>query len=156
MSHKLVFLKCFSKNKLWKEWCDKAWIQTKAEFLAGGTNTASGSSSYQNKTTTDPVRTPDCSASKHHKNIFLQIFRECKIILFLAWIFYRQNRRISLTCRIRSGLIILPHSEFWSYFIWTGILCSVAEPEPPGAATFRVEPEPIFYLAGTERRSRLF
>ena len=103
MSHKLVFLKCFSKNKLWKEWCDKAWIQTKAEFLAGGTNTASGSSSYQNKTTTDPVRTPDCSASKHHKNIFLQIFRECKIILFLAWIFYRQNRRISLTCRIRSG-----------------------------------------------------
>ena len=25
-----------------------------------------------------------------------------------------------------------------------------------GAATFRVEPEPIFYLAGAESRSRLF
>ena len=24
----------------------------------------------------------------------------------------------------------------------------VSEPEPPGAASFRVEPEPIFYLAG--------
>ena len=33
---------------------------------------------------------------------------------------------------------------------------SVAEPEPPGAATFRVEPEPIFLLAGAESRSRLF
>ena len=29
---------------------------------------------------------------------------------------------------------------------------SVAEPEPPGAATLRVEPEPIFYLAGAESR----
>ena len=26
---------------------------------------------------------------------------------------------------------------------------SVVEPEPPGAATFRVEPEPIFYLTGS-------
>ena len=25
---------------------------------------------------------------------------------------------------------------------------SIAEPEPPGATTFRVEPEPIYYLAG--------
>ena len=33
---------------------------------------------------------------------------------------------------------------------------SVAEPEPPGAATFRVEPEPIFLLAEAESRSRLF
>ena len=33
---------------------------------------------------------------------------------------------------------------------------SVAEPEPPGAATFRVEPKPIFLLAGAESRSRLF
>ena len=33
---------------------------------------------------------------------------------------------------------------------------SVAELEPPEAATVRVEPEPIFYLAGAERRSRLF
>ena len=30
------------------------------------------------------------------------------------------------------------------------------EPEPPGAATFRVVPEPIFLLAGVESRSRLF
>ena len=36
------------------------------------------------------------------------------------------------------------------------VITSVAEPEPPGAATFRVEPEPIFYLAGAESRSRLF
>ena len=27
---------------------------------------------------------------------------------------------------------------------------SVAEPEPPGAATFRMEPGPIFLLAGAE------
>ena len=33
---------------------------------------------------------------------------------------------------------------------------SVAEPKPPGAATFRVEPEPIFLLAGAESRTRLF
>ena len=33
---------------------------------------------------------------------------------------------------------------------------SVAEPEPPGAATFRVEPEPIFLFAVAESRSRLF
>ena len=33
---------------------------------------------------------------------------------------------------------------------------SVAEPEPPGAATFRVEPEPIFLLAGAESWSRFF
>ena len=32
----------------------------------------------------------------------------------------------------------------------------VAEPEPPGTATFRVWPEPIFLLAGAESRSRLF
>ena len=34
--------------------------------------------------------------------------------------------------------------------------CCVAEPEPPGAATFRVEPAPIFLLAEAESRSRLF
>ena len=28
--------------------------------------------------------------------------------------------------------------------------------EPPGAATFRVWPEPIFLLAGADSRSRLF
>ena len=28
------------------------------------------------------------------------------------------------------------------------------EPGPPGAATLRVEPEPIFLLAGAESRSR--
>ena len=33
---------------------------------------------------------------------------------------------------------------------------SVAEPEPPGAATFRAAPEPIFFLGGAGRRSRLF
>ena len=33
---------------------------------------------------------------------------------------------------------------------------SVAEPEPPEAAAFRVEPEPIFLLAGAKSRSRLF
>ena len=35
---------------------------------------------------------------------------------------------------------------------------SVAEPEPPGAATFRVAPEPelIFFLAGAGSRSRIF
>ena len=34
-------------------------------------------------------------------------------------------------------------------------MTSVAEPEPPGAATFRVEPEPIFFMAGPKSRSRL-
>ena len=33
---------------------------------------------------------------------------------------------------------------------------SVAEPEPPGAATFRAAPEPIFFLVGAGSRSRLF
>ena len=33
---------------------------------------------------------------------------------------------------------------------------SVAESEPPGAATSRVEPEPIFLLAEAESQSRLF
>ena len=33
---------------------------------------------------------------------------------------------------------------------------SVVKPEPPGVATFRVEPEPIFLLAGAESRTRLF
>ena len=33
---------------------------------------------------------------------------------------------------------------------------SVAEPEPPGAATFRAEPEPIFFWVGAGSRSRLF
>ena len=33
---------------------------------------------------------------------------------------------------------------------------NVAEPEPPGAGTFRVELEPIFLLAGGERWIRLF
>ena len=32
------------------------------------------------------------------------------------------------------------------------VTASVAEPEPPGAATLRVEPEPFFYLAGAESR----
>ena len=32
----------------------------------------------------------------------------------------------------------------------------VAEPEPPGDATFRVEPEPIWLLIGAESWSRLF
>ena len=35
------------------------------------------------------------------------------------------------------------------------VYISVAEPEPPGAATFRVEPKPIFLLAGAESRLRL-
>ena len=37
-----------------------------------------------------------------------------------------------------------------------GVGSSVAVPELPGAATFRVEPEPIFFLAGAKSRSRLF
>ena len=36
----------------------------------------------------------------------------------------------------------------WIVNIYTGVTSSVSEPEPPGAATFRVEPEPIFLLAG--------
>ena len=36
------------------------------------------------------------------------------------------------------------------------LITSVAEPEPPGAATLRVNPEPIFVVAGAESRSRLF
>ena len=38
----------------------------------------------------------------------------------------------------------------------TGLGCSVAEPEPPGAATFRAEAEPIFFWVGAGSRSRLF
>ena len=33
---------------------------------------------------------------------------------------------------------------------------SVAEPESPGAATFRAEPEPIFLLVGAGSRSLIF
>ena len=36
----------------------------------------------------------------------------------------------------------------WIVNIYTGVTRSVSEPAPPGAATFRVEPEPIFLLAG--------
>ena len=40
----------------------------------------------------------------------------------------------------------------------TGTISSVAEPEPPGAATFSAEPEPIFFWVGAGSRSpsRLF
>ena len=37
------------------------------------------------------------------------------------------------------------------------VFFSVAAPEPPGTATFSVEPEPEpIFLAGAESRSRLF
>ena len=40
------------------------------------------------------------------------------------------------------------------------VSCSVAEPEPPGAAIFMAAPEPapemIFWSVGAESRSRLF
>ena len=33
---------------------------------------------------------------------------------------------------------------------------SVAEPKPPGSATYRAAPEPIFLLVGAGSRSRIF
>ena len=46
--------------------------------------------------------------------------------------------------------------ELGSGCVKASIYCSVAEPEPPGAATFRAAPEPIFFLVGAGSRSRLF
>ena len=41
-------------------------------------------------------------------------------------------------------------------YVNLNVVISVAEPEPPGAATFRAAPEPIFFLVGAGSRSRLF
>ena len=55
-----------------------------------------------------------------------------------------------------SVFILVFYSTTMVKVMSSDIYSSVAEPEPepPGAATFRVEPEPIFFLGGA--RSSLF
>ena len=78
-----------------------------------------------------PLRKWNCHWSLVEKRIVLQI-------LFVVFFSPQNPFNISFHFELRRDL-----------------KTSVAEPEPPGAATFRTEPEPIFFWVGAGSRSRM-